>query len=326
MKFLVVVATLVLVAGASSVYEEWQQFKLDHGKTYRSLVEEKRRFSVFQKNLVDIQEHNKKYERGEESFAKKVTQFADMTHEEFLDLLKLQGVPALPSNAVHFDNFEDIDMEEKDAIDWREEGAVTPVKDQANCGSCWAFSAVGAIEGQFFKKNGTLVSLSAQELVDCATEDYGNNGCKGGLMGQAFDFVQDEGIQTEESYPYEGRRSSCKKSGEYVTKVKTYVFPLDEQEMARTVAAKGPVAVAIEASQLSFYDKGIVDERCRCSNKREDLNHGVLVVGYGSENGVDYWIVKNSWGADWGEKGYFRLKKDVKACGIGTYNTYPVLL
>nr|AAQ11975.1 putative gut cathepsin L-like cysteine protease [Callosobruchus maculatus] len=323
MKFLVVVATLVLVAGASSVYEEWQQFKLDHGKTYRSVVEEKRRFSVFQKNLIDIQEHNKKYERGEVSFAKKVTQFADMTHEEFLDLLKLQGVPALPSDAVYF---EETDIEEKDAVDWRKEGAVTPVKNQGHCGSCWAFSAVGAIEGQFFKKNGTLVSLSAQELVDCATEYYGNEGCNGGLMGQAFDFVEDEGIQTEESYPYKAKRSICQMNGEYVTKVKTYHLLLNEQEIARAVSAKGPVAVAIDASQLSFYDQGIVDEKCKCSKKREDLNHGVLVVGYGSENGVDYWIVKNSWGADWGEKGYFRLKKDVKACGIGNYNTYPVLL
>ncbi|VEN33948.1 unnamed protein product, partial [Callosobruchus maculatus] len=300
-------------------------FQLDHGKTYRSLVEEKHRFSVFQKNLIEIQEHNKKYERGEESFAMKVTQFADMTHEEFLDLLKLQGVPALPSNAVTFDNFEDSDIDEKDAVDWRKEGAVTPVKNQGKCGSCWAFSAVGSIEAQFFKKNRTLVSLSAQELVDCADEHYRNKGCDGGTMDNAFDFVRDEGIQTEESYPYEARMSTCRKNGGYVTKVKKYVYSSKEQEIARIVSSEGPVSAAIDASGLQLYSHGIVDEKTKCQSDLFSLNHGILVVGYGRENGVDYWIVKNSWGADWGEDGYFKLKRGAKVCGIGTYNTYPIL-
>ncbi|VEN57116.1 unnamed protein product, partial [Callosobruchus maculatus] len=235
MKFLVVVAALVLVAGASSVYEEWQKFRWDHEKTYSSLVEEKRRFSIFQKNFIEIQEHNEKYERGEESFAKKVTQFADMTQEEFLDLLEPQGVPALPSNAVPFDNFEDADIE-RDGVDWREKGAVTPVKDQGDCGSSWAFSAVGAIEGQYFKENGSLLTLSAQELVDCSTGWYGNNGCGGGAIDYAFNFVQHEGIQTEETYPYQARRTSCIKSDYFVTRVKTCVSLSDERELARAVS------------------------------------------------------------------------------------------
>nr|CAI5834792.1 unnamed protein product [Callosobruchus analis] len=237
-----------------------------------------------------------------------------MTHQEFLDLLKLQGLPVQPRNALKFDA---TGIEEKDEVDWRKEGAVTPIKNQGNCGSCWAFSAVGAVEGQFFRKNGTLVSLSAQELVDCATEEYGNKGCRGGLMDQAFDFIQDEGIETDELYPYRGYRGECDSSDTFVTKVKSYVDLADEKEMAKAVSAKGPVAVAIDASDLASYSHGIVDET--------NLNHGVLVVGYGSENGVNYWIVKNSWGSRWGDNGYFKLKRGVRACGIGLYNTYPVL-
>nr|CAH7723555.1 unnamed protein product [Callosobruchus chinensis] len=306
MKFLIVVASLVLVAGASSIYEDWQQFKLDHGKTYRSLVEEKRRYLIFRDNVRQIQEHNDKYERGEESFAKKVTQFTDMTDEEFLDLLKLQGVPARPRNALSFDA---TGIQEKDAVDWRKKGAVTPVKNQLHCGSCWAFSAVGSLEGQFFQKNGTLVSFSVQELLDCAAENYGNHGCHGGLMDQAFDFMQDEGIQTEEQYPYEAKRSQCHGIGKYVTKVDSYVDLLNEEEMAKAVSAKGPVSVAIDASDIRDYSHGIIDEKCACGNRKHDLNHGVLVVGYGSEDGVNYWIVKNSWGEKWGHNGYFKLKK-----------------
>ncbi|CAH2015336.1 unnamed protein product [Acanthoscelides obtectus] len=268
-----------------------------------------------------IQEHNKKYESGEVSYAMKVTQFADMTQQEFLDLLKTQGKADRPRNALEFDS---TGIETKTAIDWRKKGAVTAVKNQGQCGSCWAFSAVGSIEGHLFLKNKTLIDLSAQELVDCATGKYENLGCKGGLMDDAFKYVEDYGIQSEESYPYEAIDSECKRKG-YAVKIKSFVDLKDEKEVTAAVSSKGPVSAAIDASTMPFYSHGIVDKRSRCSSLLKDLDHGVLIVGYGSEDGVDYWIVKNSWGADWGEHGYVRIKRNVNACGIALYNSYPVL-
>ncbi|CAH2014509.1 unnamed protein product [Acanthoscelides obtectus] len=320
MKSLVVVATLVLVACASSIKEEWQQFKLIHGKTYRSLVEDKNRFSIFQDNVRMIQEHNKKYESGEVSYSMEVTQFADMTQQEFRDLLKTQGKAIRPRNGLEFDS---TGIETVTAIDWRKKGAVTAVKNQHQCSSCWAFSAVGSIEGQLFLKNKTLIDLSVQQLVDC-TNKYGNIGCNGGRMDSAFEYVMDHGIQSEESYPYTAQDGECKRNG-YVVKIKKYVDLKDEKEVTEAVSSKGPVTAAIHASTMSFYSHGIVDKRSGCSSLPEDLDHAVLIVGYGSEDGVDYWIVKNSWGVKWGEHGYVRIKRNVNACGIALDNSYPVL-
>ncbi|CAH1966751.1 unnamed protein product [Acanthoscelides obtectus] len=321
MKSLVVVATLVLVACASSIKEEWQQFKLTHGKTYRSLVEDKNRFSIFQDNVRKIQEHNEKYESGEVSYAMKVTQFADMTQQEFLDMLKTQSKGARPRNGIKFDS---TGIETKKTIDWRKEGAVTPVKDHGKCSSCWAFSAVGSIEGQLFLKNKTLIDLSVQELVDCTKYEYLNFGCSGGRMDNAFYYIHKYGIQSEESYPYTARDGKCKRNG-YVVKIKKFVELYDEREITAAVSFKGPVSAAIDGSSLSLYSHGIIDETSGCSNSPKHVNHAILIVGYGSEDGVDYWIVKDAFGAKWGEHGYFRIKRNVNACGISYVGSYPVL-
>ncbi|CAH2014511.1 unnamed protein product [Acanthoscelides obtectus] len=267
-----------------------------------------------------IQEHNKKYESGEVSYSMEVTQFADMTQQEFRDLLKTQGKAIRPRNGLEFDS---TGIETVTAIDWRKKGAVTAVKNQHQCSSCWAFSAVGSIEGQLFLKNKTLIDLSVQQLVDC-TNKYGNIGCNGGRMDSAFEYVMDHGIQSEESYPYTAQDGECKRNG-YVVKIKKYVDLKDEKEVTEAVSSKGPVTAAIHASTMSFYSHGIVDKRSGCSSLPEDLDHAVLIVGYGSEDGVDYWIVKNSWGVKWGEHGYVRIKRNVNACGIALDNSYPVL-
>ncbi|CAH1987825.1 unnamed protein product [Acanthoscelides obtectus] len=322
-------------AGVTADLEEWKNFKIRHGKAYTSSVEDRRRFSVFHENLKKILDHNERFNKGEVTYAMKVTKFTDMTEKELKDFLMNSYGGGMRSS----DYSQDAAHESTDdqpssvhikelpkTIDWRNQGAVTKVKDQGMCGSCWAFSAVGALEGQHYKSNGTLLDLSAQDLVDCADGTYGNMGCKGGLMSYAYDYVKDKGILTENEYPYKGHQESCKQKGNGF-KIKSYINITikDENALTQAVATIGPISCCMDASCMSSYSHGIVDSTCGCDSDRYSMNHGVLVVGYGEEKGIEYWIVKNSWGADWGEKGYFRLKKDGQnTCGIATDSSYPL--
>jgi len=216
------------------------------------------------------------------------------------------------------------------SVDWRSSGAVTGVKDQGSCGSCWSFSSTGALEGANKIKTGTLVSLSEQHFVDC--DNNGDHGCFGGLMDNAFEWAQKNGgVCSESSYPYNAKKGSCQNTGcgthyaapKSFTDVKT-----NDENALMSALAQQPVSVAIEADQSAFqlYKSGVFTAPCGTN-----LDHGVLAVGYGTDNGVDYWIVKNSWGTSWGEDGYIRLVRAVKdqpegQCGIlAGPPSYPVL-
>lgn len=209
-------------------------------------------------------------------------------------------------------------------------GAVTPVKDQQSCGSCWAFSAIGAIEAQHFLKTGHLVSLSEQNLIDCSLS-YGNSGCSGGWMNNAFKYVKEHGgIVSEADYSYIGYDYGQCMQYKYriAAKVSGFVnIPSgNEKQLQEAVATVGPISVAVDASNPSFhhYSSGIYhDPSCRS----DVISHAMLVVGYGTDEFKhEYYIVKNSWGADWGEHGYIRISRNhMNHCGIASYASYPLV-
>ncbi|XP_050298280.1 procathepsin L-like [Anthonomus grandis grandis] len=316
-----VFACVLVVAVSASLLEEhgakFQSFKLAHGKTYMNQAEETKRFAIFRNNLRSIEQHNALYEQGLKSWKQRVTKFADMTQEEFLDMLATHAKPSINGT-----KYVESRVALPDSVDWRTEGQVTGVKDQGSCGSCWAFSITGSTEAAYYRKSGNLVSLSEQQLVDCATM---NAGCDGGYLEQTFPYIQQNGLESESDYPYTGRDGTCQyKSSKVVTKVSSYkvLASGNENQLLNAVGTVGPVSIAMDASYLSFYDSGIYDDEY-CSSSY--LNHGVLVVGYGSENGVDYWIVKNSWGTSWGESGFFKLLRGKDMCGVSQDTVYPII-
>jgi C1A family cysteine protease len=286
------------------------------------------RYNVFKANVDKIERHNSE----NHSWKMGMNRFGDLPAEEF--------------HAKYTGKFKHINNEyirskngptknptksNDDALDWRLKGVVTDVKDQGQCGSCWAFSATGSLEGAWALAGNTLVSLSEQQLVDCSTEE-GNEGCNGGLMDYAFQYVIDnEGLTSETQYPYKAEDMNCKKTVKSVMKISgfTDVTVNDDSKLEEAVNI-GPVSVAIEADQevFQFYSSGVLDDdSCGTS-----LDHGVLVVGYnvtsnGANDGEKYWIVKNSWGEDWGFHGYVWIarKDDAGECGINMAASYPTI-
>lgn len=311
---------------------EWEEFKADFAKTYSTPSEEAKRFKIFKKNMMLITGHNHKKNLGMHGYSMAVNSFADMEASEVVaqrngfrhkslksNYTKELGATFLPPSHVKVPN----------EVDWRSEGYVTPIKNQGACGSCWSFSATGSLEGQMFRKTGRLVSLSEQNLVDCS-RNWGNNGCNGGLMDQAFQYIQDNGgLDTEESYPYEARDDTCRYDAlESAAEDKGFVDvspPGDEEKLQVALATVGPIAIAIDASHQSFhYYNGGVYEDPDCSP--ENLDHGVLLVGYGSMEGKDYWIVKNSWGEEWGDKGFIYIRRNKgNMCGVASQASYPIV-
>ncbi|XP_071639957.1 procathepsin L [Temnothorax longispinosus] len=328
---LAVLATGQAISFNKILDAEWFIFKTHHKKVYQSPIEEGYRMKIFLDNTRKIAEHNRKYEMKEVPYKLGMNKYGDMLHHEFVSTLNgfNKSVSAgIESVGASFISPANVELPRE--VDWRKHGAVTAVKDQGHCGSCWAFSTTGSLEGQHFRNTGVLVSLSEQNLVDCSGK-YGNNGCNGGLMDQAFQYVRDNrGLDTEKSYPYEAENDKCRYNPRNSGAIDVGYVDIpqeDEEKLKAAVATVGPVSVAIDASHPSFqlYREGVYyDPDC----SEESLDHGVLVVGYGtdSETGQDYWLVKNSWGETWGENGYIKMARNKNNhCGIATSASYPLV-
>lgn len=308
----------------STLDHHWGLWKKTYGKQYKGKNEEVARRRIWEKNLKLVMLHNLEHSMGMHSYDLGMNHLGDMTSEEVTSLMTCLRVPSQwPRNVTFKSN---PNQKLPDSLDWRDKGCVTDVKYQGSCGSCWAFSAVGALEAQLQLKTGKLVSLSAQNLVDCSTEKYSNKGCNGGFMTRAFQYIIDNnGIDSEASYPYRAQDGQCQYNSKYraATCSKYTELPFgSENALKEAVANKGPVSVAIDARHSSFflYKSGVYyDPACT-----QTVNHAVLVVGYGNLNGKDYWLVKNSWGLNFGEKGYIRIARNSgNHCGIANYPSYP---
>lgn len=312
-------------ASPAANFDEWKEM---WGKVYDSAEEEAFRRVVFTKNQYHVEFRNAE----QSSVVLKLNQFADLLQDEFS--ARYLGGYRMGSAKTKIQSEPVVTVPYTDlpaSVDWSQKGAVTPIKNQGQCGSCWSFSTTGSVEGAWFIKTGELVSLSEQQLVDCSGPE-GNMGCNGGLMDDAFQYIiKNGGICSEAAYPYTsggGSNGTCH-SCTAVANITSYVDVQPKNETALLLAvAQQPVSVAVEADGLDwqFYFGGVVTDACGTN-----LDHGVLVVGYGNDTTAGpFWKVKNSWGSSWGEQGFIRLGRGSKftpngECGILMDPSYPVV-
>ncbi|KAG7593253.1 Peptidase C1A papain C-terminal [Arabidopsis thaliana x Arabidopsis arenosa] len=312
------------------VAEHHQQWMTRFSRVYSDELEKQMRFDVFKKNLKFIEKFNKK---GDRTYKLGVNEFADWTKEEFIathtGLKGFNGIP--PSEFVDEMipswNWNVSDVAGPEIKDWRYEGAVTPVKYQGQCGCCWAFSSVAAVEGLTKIVGGNLVSLSEQQLLDCDRER--DNGCNGGIMSDAFSYIiKNRGIASEASYPYQETEGTCRYNAKPSAWIRGFqTVPSNNERALLEAVSRQPVSVSIDADGPGFmhYSGGVYDEPYCGTN----VNHAVTFVGYGtSPEGIKYWLAKNSWGETWGENGYIRIRRDVAwpqgMCGVAQYAFYPI--
>jgi C1A family cysteine protease len=243
-----------------------------------------------------------------------------MTHEEFRT--KMLGY-RFNDQEREVSTFTPEELTQAGPIDWRTKGAVTPIKNQGQCGSCWAFSTIAATEGAWVQAKGKLLSFSEQQLVDCSTS-YGNHGCNGGLMDYGFKYIKDHGIELESQYPYTARDGRCKASGSPSGTISGFTDVQRNSESALAAAlAQRVVSVAVDANNWSFYSSGVM-KHTKCGTR---LDHGVTLVGWANDSNGSYWIIKNSWGTRWGNQGYIWLEKGISkssgTCGICMAASWP---
>ncbi|KAK1887497.1 Pro-cathepsin H [Dissostichus eleginoides] len=292
-----------------------------YNKVY-SMQEYHERLQIFTENKRRIDKHNE----GNQTFTMGLNQFTGMTFGEFRKYFLLsepQNCSATKGN--HFSSKGPL----PDSIDWRKKGNyVTDVKNQAACGSCWTFSTTGCLESVTAINTGKLVPLSEQQLIDCA-QDFNNHGCDGGLPSQAFEYIMyNKGLMTEEDYPYKAIELTCVYKPELAAafvKDVVNITQYDEKGMVDAVATLNPVSFAFEVtSDFMHYSEGVYTST-ECHQTPDKVNHAVLAVGYGQQDGTPYWIVKNSWGSHWGIDGYFLIEREKNMCGLAACSSFPVV-
>ncbi|KAL7873640.1 hypothetical protein AOLI_G00127110 [Acnodon oligacanthus] len=331
MRVLLIVTTFVVMTGAASASlmdQEFHTWKLKYSKSYGSVEEESRRKMIWLDNLKLVQEHNLLADQGLKSYRLGMNHFADMDNQEFQarysGCLGSFNMTKAPTETADVRRIGGADV--PNSVDWRSMGCVTPVENQGLCNSCWAFSAAGALEAQMFRKTGKLVSLSKQQQVDCS-KGFGNKGCKGGLPHSSFEYIMsNKGLEATSTYPYKAKDGMCQFNSQNAVATCrnfTFLYSGDEKNLRNAVAIIGPISAAMDSTRPSFqlYASGVYDEP-NCST---NVDHAILIVGYGTDaNKKDYWLVKNSWGTEWGDRGYIKMSRNKRnQCGIATYAVYP---
>jgi len=300
----VLILALAACAFAAVTYKNdpfWISYKKQFNKVY-SAAEEPSRYAIFQRNMARASELNEidTASYGWTAFSDQERKRGRLDIPAFIRRTEVDETDGLPEE-----------------FDWRKKGAVAEVKNQEQCGSCWAFCAVAAMEGAYFLQHNELLSLSEQQILDCDTDDHG---CSGGWPTDALEFVKKHGgMMLESDYGYEGYEDTCRfDSSKVVMEVKSvHTFSArNEKKIMTALEQYGPLAIAVDASKFDYYSSGIMNgEGCAAGQP----DHGVTIVGWGVEGDTKFWIVKNSWGEDWGENGYVRMVRGENACGVEDY-------
>jgi len=314
-----------LLGVTTKVLREFKDFEANFEKSYER-EERKIRAQVFQQNYLAIEQHNGNQQR---TWTMGVNEHADLTFDEFRAsrLMTSQDCSATVTQTI------DVNAKKfalPQMVDWRERGGVSPVKNQGHCGSCWTFSTTGCLESAHLIHHQRAYNLSEQQLVDCA-QDFDNHGCNGGLPSHAFEYIHYiGGLEEEADYQYNAVEGLCEFDTRKTKGTVKEVFNItegDEDQLTLAIAFFNPVSIAFEVvDDFRFYKEGVYSSDT-CKSGSMDVNHAVLAVGYGTcaKCGTPFYIVKNSWGAEWGDEGFFKIERGANMCGVATCPSFPIV-